>query len=96
MLQTIGERGAQHQTINLSQTWVPSSNTCLLEHPPGRYVRKRTQAIPNYALNPQTADCNANLANHPDSNRDEAALGNDRFITPVTLLQHPRAISSDL
>jgi len=29
-------------------------------------------------------------------NWDETRLGNDRFITAVTLLQHPRAISSDL
>ena len=28
--------------------------------------------------------------------RDEASPGNERFITAVTLLEHPLAISSDL
>jgi hypothetical protein len=48
------------------------------------------------ALCPQPSDFKASLSSPAVSNRDEAWLGNNRFITAVTLLRHLRAISSGL
>jgi hypothetical protein len=44
----------------------------------------------------QDPDFKADLTDRAVSIRDEAWLGNARFITAVTLLRHPRAISSGL
>ena len=56
----------------------------------------RGPSLLNQGTSFQLADFKASVISPAVPNRDEAWLGNNRFITAVTLLSHLRAISSGL
>ena len=103
-----GGGGARYQIVNLPRNGTERNLQISLEKAPWASPVRREplqRTLENADRGPsrlnlgttfQLADLKASVSSPAVPNRDEAWLGNNRFITAVTLLSHLRAISSGL
>jgi hypothetical protein len=103
-----GGGGTRYQIVNLARNGKERNLQISLEKAPrASQVRRdplqralenadRGPSLLNQGTSFQLADLKASLSSPAVPDRDEAWLGNNRFITAVTLLRHLRAISSGL